>query len=169
MYAMYAAKAGVFLLCFDPTLGELQLFHSPSVIGGGIVNPMTFLVALSGIGFEASLIAFNEASIINIDVKTPIWKDFKDTGNDAMKFQALKSERTAYKLKNLLRIPHALAVAFINLPEKDPSSIAAAFMNTFNDHDQKVDEAAVTDPTAEQSEKLSDEFICAIQFCWLAL
>jgi len=72
-------------------------------------------------------------------------------------------------LKNLLRIPHALAVAFINLPEKDPSSIAAAFMNTFNDHDQKVDEAAVTDPTAEQSEKLSDEFICAIQFCWLAL
>ena len=51
-YVMYAAEAGVFLLCFDPTLGELQLFHSPSVIGGGIVNPMTFLVALSGIDLK---------------------------------------------------------------------------------------------------------------------
>jgi len=29
-------------------------------------------------------------------------------------------------------------------------------MNFFNDHDQKIDEAATAEPTAEQSEKLSD-------------
>jgi len=38
MYTTYAAEAGVFLLCSDPTLGKLQLFHSPSIMGGGIIN-----------------------------------------------------------------------------------------------------------------------------------
>jgi len=66
---------------------------------------------------------FKETSIKDHNLKTLAWNNFKETGHDSIKFQCLKTENETFKHENLLRIPHALALALLSSPEKDPSSV----------------------------------------------
>ena len=171
----YAKEPGVFLMNYCPVPDEIHLYHTLDVLGGSIQQPKTFLVALHGLDCEAFPIVISESSIQGVNVKTPNWDDFKEVAGNERSFTSLKENNQDYLLNNFLPVPVLLMEAYLTSSDKNPASIGLAFIDAFHTYDEYIDEDIADEDDDEEAvivprakDKFSENYLCAIQYCWLA-
>ena len=171
----FAKEPGVFLMNYCQTSDEIHIYHTLDVIRGSIQQPKVLLVTLHGLDYEPFPIVLLESFIQGLNIKTPKWEDFKGAAGNEKAFIALTANDKDYLLNNFIPVPALLMEAYSNSPDKNPASIGLAFIDAFHTYDKYLDEASDDENSndsaviiQEAKDKFSENYLCAIQYCWLA-
>ena len=170
IFSRFTKEDCVAIMSVAPNKKTLQLFHHASIIGGSVVKPTVLYTALSGFDSAATPIEIEiPENFQGIDVRTPSWANLKEACSDIEQFKALEEDDENFRHVNVIGIPPVLIDAFLASPEKDPASIALAFMAAMIAHDADLEAARNEQENADQNaEKFQESFRHVIQFCWLA-
>jgi hypothetical protein len=150
---MISKNDGIAFLSLDPSESELQLFHHGTTLGGSWTNSERQLVTILASDNEYKPVQLLPKFIKDFEYKINSSDEFITSLTSIDEFTNLENPKTELVYKNIIPIPNLLTKAFLDLPKKDPISVATKFLETMLTYDtiilneiDKVDNAQTTEP-----------------------
>jgi hypothetical protein len=130
---------GIAFISLGPSESELQLFHHGVVLGGSWANPEKQLVTILASDNDSKPVQILPKFIKDFKCKTNSPDEFITSQANTDDFSNLKNPRSELAYKNIIPIPNLLTKAFLDLPKKDPISVAMTFLETMLTYDTVID------------------------------
>lgn len=169
-------------LILDSANNHMLVFHNPNTFGGSWTNPSRILAAVKGFERDAKPIEIDQQSVKDFKGKSHSLHELTLGSDSNEDFEKLRNPRVEIFLKNIIPIPVLLIQVFLELPSKDPTTVAVSFLKAMFEYDEKAETSSNPDSDIIESDnhindeavKLNqdrpyflDHLLHVIQFCHL--
>jgi hypothetical protein len=144
---------GISFLSLDPSESELQLFHHGVILGGSWTNPEKQLITILASDSNSKPVQILPKFVKDFKCKTNSSEEFIASLANADDFANLKNPKTEFSYKNIIPIPNLLTKTFLDLPKKDPTSVAMKFLEMMLTYDSVIDNEIDTNETTQSTEE----------------
>ncbi len=169
-------------LILDSANNHMLVFHNPNTFGGSWTNPSRILAAVKGFERDAKPIEIDQQSVKDFKGKSHSLHELTLGSDSNEDFEKLRNPRVEIFLKNIIPIPVLLIQVFLEVPSKDPTTVALSFLKAMFEYDEKAETSSNPDSDIIESDnhindeavKLNqdrpyflDHLLHVIQFCHL--
>lgn len=117
----FQEEDSIFLMNYDKDVDEIHMYHSPEALGGSLLNPASFMVALNGFGTASLPIIIGDTKVKGGILQCPHLGYIYDSGRKRSSFQGSTSiSSSRLQIQQLLTCNLSAHVSIRQGPNKRP-------------------------------------------------